>query len=561
MPILTTLRERWLNLIEPPAAIQDVDTRLRVRLMSALFIFLISSLSLVLTLRYLLLADLPDAGVRAGLVLVFSQSLWLAYVQLRRGQVETANWILAILTSLLIYILAALGDHRDSFNTTILYFITVSLFVSHFLRLRHSLTLAALHLIGIVSLNYWQPERFEVEIVVRGPVSFYVVTTGIMLFLVHYRSRLQAERERLLRESEQRYRMVSDIIPNYAFSFKVQPDGELVEEWITEGFKRITGYEWKDIKDSGIYRFYHADDFSRQADDLKRVMNGQPSRGEYRIFTRAGDEHWLLVSRYPVWNANLQRVVRYFGVAQDITERKQAEQQRVTLAVRQAQISFLRDFVRAFSHDFRTALATIETRRYLIQRQVTRQEYDTIPERLEVIHDSVTHMKEQLENLNRISDLTDLDRETCNLNTLLQPIVEDIASHQHGLTLVFLPNAYLPAIEVDVEQIQFALRQLLHNATHNTTIPGSITVRTSLSDNQVLVEVQDTGVGIPPEHLPHIFDLFYRVDEARNLASGGVGIGLSLVKMIVEAHGGTIRAESMAERGTTFVLRLPARSE
>lgn len=104
------------------------------------------------------------------------------------------------------------------------------------------------------------------------------------------------------------------------------------------------------------------------------------------------------------------------------------------------------------------------------------------------------------------------------------------------------------------------LTNLLGNALHYTPAGGRVTVHAGREDHGVAIAVADTGIVIPAEHLPHVFDRFYRVDRSRARANGGSGIGLTICRHLVEAHGGTIRgAESAGPgRGSTFTVMLPA---
>ncbi|MCK9871679.1 ATP-binding protein [Nocardiopsis dassonvillei] len=98
---------------------------------------------------------------------------------------------------------------------------------------------------------------------------------------------------------------------------------------------------------------------------------------------------------------------------------------------------------------------------------------------------------------------------------------------------------------------------LLGNALRHTPAPGTVTVRARSSDGEAVVEVADTGVGIPAEDLPHVFDRFWRADKSRNRRTGGSGLGLAIVRNLVELHGGSVSVESVVGEGTTFTVRLP----
>ncbi|NKY38033.1 HAMP domain-containing histidine kinase [Cellulomonas septica] len=128
-----------------------------------------------------------------------------------------------------------------------------------------------------------------------------------------------------------------------------------------------------------------------------------------------------------------------------------------------------------------------------------------------------------------------------------------------GVTLTGAATPGLPAVLADRHRMSQVMDNLVTNALRHTPSGGEIVIRAEREGDGVRVVVTDTGEGIPPEHLTHVFDRFYRVGTARDRASGGSGIGLAISKALVEAHGGSIRAASAGPgRGATFTVRLPA---
>ena len=111
----------------------------------------------------------------------------------------------------------------------------------------------------------------------------------------------------------------------------------------------------------------------------------------------------------------------------------------------------------------------------------------------------------------------------------------------------------------DRTRIEQALAILLDNAVKYTPRAGEVAVSVSEHDSRVNLEVSDTGIGIPRDQIPLIFERFYRTDEART--AGGSGLGLSIARQIAEAHGGTIAVESKLDEGSSFVLRIPVGNE
>jgi signal transduction histidine kinase len=119
----------------------------------------------------------------------------------------------------------------------------------------------------------------------------------------------------------------------------------------------------------------------------------------------------------------------------------------------------------------------------------------------------------------------------------------------------------LPTIEADPDRLAQVLRNLLTNALRHTPPSGQIKVTAGIGGEHIRVSVADSGRGVAPQHLAHVFDRFWRADRARSRESGGSGLGLAIAKSLVEAHGGRIWVESTSGQGATFSFELPIGSE
>jgi signal transduction histidine kinase len=220
-----------------------------------------------------------------------------------------------------------------------------------------------------------------------------------------------------------------------------------------------------------------------------------------------------------------------------------------------------RDFVANVSHELKTPLTAVsgyaET---LLDDGIPSEQRQRF---VETIRENATRMQRI------VDDLLDLSRIESggwrpNVSTVdVAGIVTDVftalqsAASAKGLTLV--ANVVPGATHVRVDPTAF--RQIVTNLVENAvryTREGGVTLRTRAADGGVWVEVSDTGIGIAPEHLPRIFERFYRVDAGRSRAEGGTGLGLAIVRHLVEAHGGRVEATSTVGRGTTVGVWLPA---
>jgi two-component system phosphate regulon sensor histidine kinase PhoR len=172
--------------------------------------------------------------------------------------------------------------------------------------------------------------------------------------------------------------------------------------------------------------------------------------------------------------------------------------------------------------------------------------------------DALTQMVQELLELSRIeSGQVPFRLAPVAMDELVLPPVERLRPQAERFVLqltVDLPPD-LPPVLADAERIQQVVTNLVHNAVKFTPSGGEVMISAAVSKDEVVVSVRDTGVGIPANDLPRIFERFYKADHARS--GGGTGLGLAIAKHIVQGHGGRIWAESIEGRGSTFYFSLP----
>lgn len=212
------------------------------------------------------------------------------------------------------------------------------------------------------------------------------------------------------------------------------------------------------------------------------------------------------------------------------------------------------------AHDLRTPLTVISG--YL--EALRDEDLPPTPERFGAMHDETQVLLRLVQDLHTLS-LADagelpLKRQPCAPQRLLERVASSYerTAAQLGVTLAAQAEPGLPELQVDVEQTVRALGNLVSNALGHTPRGGAVTLSAAHAARGVAISVADTGAGIAAEHLPNVFERFYRADESRQQASGGSGLGLAIVRSIVEAHGGQVAVESSPGRGSVFTIVLPA---
>jgi signal transduction histidine kinase len=218
-----------------------------------------------------------------------------------------------------------------------------------------------------------------------------------------------------------------------------------------------------------------------------------------------------------------------------------------------------RNMVADVAHELRTPLSNLKGYLEAISDGVVQPDEATIHSLNEEAV-SLSHLVEDLQELS-LSDAGEL-KMTAQPEDISRLIKETVTAIQpkaaaKNLTITADLPATISPVNIDSHRIKQVLYNLLDNAIAHTPKDGKITVTACEQEGMVFVSVADTGEGIPAEDLPMIFERFYRVDKSRARATGGSGLGLTIAKRLVEAHGGTIKAESQAGNGSTFTFTLP----
>jgi two-component system OmpR family sensor kinase len=222
-----------------------------------------------------------------------------------------------------------------------------------------------------------------------------------------------------------------------------------------------------------------------------------------------------------------------------------------------------RDFLANVSHDLRTPLTSIQGFSQAIVEGVT-SDPESAQRAAQIIHDEAGRMNRMVESLLDLARIEagqlDFKAHAVALSDLLQNVGDSLSVKARdkglGLTLEIPPG--LPRIAGDGDRLAQVFVNLLDNAVKHTPAGGQITLRAETDPNGVTIAVQDTGVGIPPDDLPRVFERFYQVDKSRKSdRRSGMGLGLAITKQIVEAHGGVIQVASALGKGTTFTVWLP----
>jgi len=305
-------------------------------------------------------------------------------------------------------------------------------------------------------------------------------------------------------------------------------------------------------------------------EDEQRIMRtGQPIIDKVEQETYPdGSVTWLSTTKVPILDA-AGRVAGLVGISRDITERKLAEEERIRFVREQtareeaeAANRFKDEFLAVVSHELRTPLTAILGWAHMLRAGQLDDKHAT--NALEIIERNARSQSQLIDDLLDVSRIITgklrLDVRQIDPASFIESAIEALrpVAASKEVRIQKLMDADVISVAGDPSRLQQVVWNLLSNAIKFTPKGGRVQVRLERTDSHVEIAVSDTGVGIKPEFLPHVFERFRQADQTTTRQHGGLGLGLAIVRHLVELHGGSVQAESQGEgQGATFVMRLP----
>ncbi len=362
----------------------------------------------------------------------------------------------------------------------------------------------------------------------------------------------QVTAEKALQESERKFRTIANVIPQMVWS--ASADGS--NDYLNSRWQAFTGVPIEQLAGDGWRAYIHPDDLAGIDTAWRRSLaDGSAFEVEHRMAHHDGQQRWVLNRALPVRDDD-GRVTRWMGTLTDVHDQKVSEQELKAAARRKD------EFLAMLAHELRNPLAPISNAAQLLTLAPT--DPGRVRQSSAVITRQVRHMTDLVDDLLDVSRVTrglvELERQQVDIKSVVANAVEQarplIEARRHALDL-HMDSA--PGWVVgDRTRLVQIVANILNNAAKYTPQGGRIGLTVGVEEGQVRIAIADSGIGISPELLPHVFDLFTQAERTPDRSQGGLGLGLALVHSLVQLHQGHVKAYSKGrDQGSTFTVTLP----
>lgn len=312
--------------------------------------------------------------------------------------------------------------------------------------------------------------------------------------------------------------------------------------------------------------------FRGQASEIfENLQNGESWSGEFPVRRRDGSELPVFVTNSPIIGDD-GALIGVVGVSVDNSERRRAEQERETLLQREREAraeaeeaNRLKDeFLATLSHELRNPLNVVIGYAEILRRSDEPHQHSFVLKAAETIRRNALAQSQLVSDLLDLSRLQmgklSLDKKPVSLSTVITEALETVrteaAAKEIALDVELSPEVLV--VEGDSVRLGQIAWNLLNNAVKFAPAKGEVRVKLDPCDDEACLTVEDNGLGISAEFLPHVFEIFRQADASMVRKQGGLGIGLALVRQLAELHGGTVKAESDGPgKGARFTVRIP----
>jgi hypothetical protein len=408
------------------------------------------------------------------------------------------------------------------------------------------------------------------------PIDPAVLTSKVAVFVDLFKKNLEVKHQAAqlsvmnteLRQSERRFRSLCACSP--IGIFLTDPMGHCT--YTNPYCQAICGFDIGERWQEGWSTFIYDDDRDRVLTEWSHhTHRGWAYSAEFRLCKPDGTVRWVHIRTSPL-ESEQSAFVGHVGTIEDITERKEAEaihEQiiREQIARQQAEdANRMKDeFLAIVSHELRTPLNSIlGWSQMLLKREFEPAKATSALKTIERNAKSQSQLIDDILDVSRIlQDKIQLKLQIIDLETLIESVITTFRplAEESGIQLIVSMDGTVPKILGDPERIRQVVRNLLSNAIKFTPESGYVEVELATVDHQVQLRVTDTGIGIDPDFLPYVFDRFRQADSSTTRTYGGLGLGLSIVRQLVELHQGHVSVSSDGEgKGATFTVCLPIAS-
>ena len=355
-----------------------------------------------------------------------------------------------------------------------------------------------------------------------------------------------------LRESETQLRTLSDAVPQLVWM--AEPGGHIF--WYNRRWYDYTGTSPEQMEGWGWQSVHDPEMLPLVVKRWKASLEtGEPFEMEFPLKGADGAFRWFLTRVNPLRDSD-GRLLRWFGTNTDVDgQRRAAEELREANRLKD-------EFLATVSHELRTPLTAILGWAHLLRAgQLDKQSGNSALETIERNARAQAQLIDDLLDVSRIiTGNLRLDVRQVDPGSFIEPAIEALrpAAEAKGVRIQKVMDTGIVSVAGDPARLQQVVWNLLSNAIKFTPKGGKVQVRLERINSHIEIAVSDTGVGIKPEFLPHVFERFRQADQKTTRHHGGLGLGLAIVRHLVELHGGTVEADSSGEdRGATFVVKLP----